>query len=176
MHRRFLLLIGLMAGADVGRRGVGCGRRRRFGAAWSSRTMWRSRMQIPPELNRIEGTLKAWFGYNQFKVIGQSRKTLVTGSEDWLAASKYFSLHVDSKGETRRRLSSEPEIVSGEECASRNGSEIEQGQPAGDQRPAGGRRAIVAGAGRAVDQGGAVSKPPKFGLPQRFERQASAPP
>ncbi|HEX7517834.1 MAG TPA: hypothetical protein VF345_11185 [Chthoniobacterales bacterium] len=56
--------------------------------------------KIPPELNRIEGTLKALFGYNQFKVIGQSRKTLVTGSEDWLASSKYFSLHVDSKGET----------------------------------------------------------------------------
>ena len=56
--------------------------------------------EIPPELNRIEGTLKALFGYNQFRVIGQSRKTLVTGSEDWLASSKYFSLHVDSKGET----------------------------------------------------------------------------
>jgi hypothetical protein len=56
--------------------------------------------EVPPELKRIEGTLKALFGYNQFKVIGQSRKTLVTGSEDWLAASKYFSLHVDAKGET----------------------------------------------------------------------------
>ncbi len=56
--------------------------------------------EIPPELNRIQGTLKALFGYNQFKVIGQSKKTLVTGSEDWLASSKYFSLHVDSKGET----------------------------------------------------------------------------
>jgi len=55
---------------------------------------------IPPELNRFEGTLKELFGYNQFKVIGQSRKTLVTGSEDWLASSKYFSLHVDSKGGT----------------------------------------------------------------------------
>ncbi len=73
--------------------------------------------EIPPELHRLEGTLKAWFGYNQFKVIGQSRKTLVTGSEDWLAASKYFSLHVDSKGETDRRLSPEPEIVSGEKRA-----------------------------------------------------------
>lgn len=56
--------------------------------------------EIPPELRRMEETLKAWFGYNQFKVIGQSQKTLVTGSEDWLAASKYFSLLVDSKGET----------------------------------------------------------------------------
>src|ERR1041385_5573232 len=52
---------------------------------------------IPQELRPIEGELKALFGYNQFKVIGQSRKTLVTGSEDWLAQSKYFSLHVDSK-------------------------------------------------------------------------------
>src|SRR5437762_8505202 len=55
---------------------------------------------IPPELNRIEPTLKKWFGYNQFKVIGQSRKALVTGSEDWLASSKYFSLHIDANGET----------------------------------------------------------------------------
>ena len=56
--------------------------------------------EIPTELRRIEGRLKAWFGYNQFKVIGQSQKTLVTGSEDWLASSKYFSLYVDSRGET----------------------------------------------------------------------------
>jgi hypothetical protein len=55
---------------------------------------------IPPELHRVEGTLKALFGYNQFKLIGQSQKTLATGGEDWLASSKYFSLHVDSKGET----------------------------------------------------------------------------
>ena len=26
--------------------------------------------EIPAELHRIEGRLKAWFGYNQFKVIG----------------------------------------------------------------------------------------------------------
>src|ERR1051325_7513360 len=55
---------------------------------------------IPPELHRIEDLLKDWFGYNQFRVIGHSRKTLVTGSEAWLASSKYFSLHVDAKGET----------------------------------------------------------------------------
>ena len=49
------------------------------------------------DLKYLEETLKDWFGYNQYKVIGQSRKTLVTGSEDWLAQSKYFSLHIDSK-------------------------------------------------------------------------------
>ena len=52
----------------------------------------------PPELTRIEQTLKALFGYNQFKLIGQSNKRLEKGDEDWMAASKYFALHVDSKG------------------------------------------------------------------------------
>jgi hypothetical protein len=55
---------------------------------------------IPSELTRIEETLKATFGYNQFQVIGQSSKTLKTGEEDWLASSKYFGLHVDAQGET----------------------------------------------------------------------------
>src|ERR1700730_3956122 len=55
---------------------------------------------MPPELIRIERTLKELFGYNQFQVIGQSRKTLKTGEEDWLASSKYFALHVDARGET----------------------------------------------------------------------------
>src|SRR3712207_50343 len=52
---------------------------------------------IPAELSRLEGTLKRLFGYNQFQVIGQSRQTLKSGDEEWLASSKYFSLHVDSK-------------------------------------------------------------------------------
>src|SRR5215467_4806243 len=55
---------------------------------------------IPPELNRIEGLLKKFFGYNEFKVIGQSQKILKTGQEDWLATSKFFALHVDARGET----------------------------------------------------------------------------
>ncbi|MDQ6859559.1 MAG: hypothetical protein M3032_00155 [Verrucomicrobiota bacterium] len=56
---------------------------------------------IPVELSRLEGTLKQLFGYNQFQVIGSSRKALKTGEEDWLAQSKYFSLHVDSKAAAR---------------------------------------------------------------------------
>ena len=55
---------------------------------------------IPSELTRIEGSLKKFFGYNQFQVIGQSQKTLKTGQEDWLATSKFFGLHVDARGET----------------------------------------------------------------------------
>jgi hypothetical protein len=54
--------------------------------------------KVPPHLSRMEGTLKGLFGYNQFEVIGESSKTLKTGDEDWLAASKYFSLHVDAHG------------------------------------------------------------------------------
>ena len=56
---------------------------------------------IPPELTRIEGLLKKFFGYNQFQVIGQSQKILNTGQEDWLATSKFFGLHVDARGETQ---------------------------------------------------------------------------
>lgn len=52
---------------------------------------------IPAELGRLEGTLKQLFGYNQFQVIGSSRKTLQSGEEEWLAQSKYFSLRVESK-------------------------------------------------------------------------------
>ena len=52
----------------------------------------------PAELAQIEPTLKGLFGYNQFEVIGQSRKTLRSGQEDWLASSKHFALHVDAQG------------------------------------------------------------------------------
>jgi hypothetical protein len=97
MQRRFILLLGifaLMLGGGAS-------------AEAASRSVWSGLViannvekpdAIPPELNPLEGTLKSLFGYNQFKVIGQSRKALVSGSEDWLASSKYFSLHVDSKG------------------------------------------------------------------------------
>src|SRR5205823_14317437 len=54
---------------------------------------------IPPELIRIEGLLKRFFGYDQFQVIGHSQKVLRTGQEDWLATSKFFGLHVDAQGE-----------------------------------------------------------------------------
>ena len=55
---------------------------------------------VPSELTRIEGSLKKFFGYNQFQVIGHSEKVLKTGQEDWLATSKFFGLHVDSRGES----------------------------------------------------------------------------
>jgi hypothetical protein len=99
MPTRSSLLIGLSLGLLVGS----------IASAQASQMVWSGLVMatnvaqpdpIPTELHRIEGMLKDWFGYNQFKVIGHSRKTLITGSEDWLASSKYFSLHVDAKGET----------------------------------------------------------------------------
>ena len=54
---------------------------------------------VPSELAPYEQTLKELFGYNEFDIIGQSRKTLSTGQEDWLATSKYFALRVDARGE-----------------------------------------------------------------------------
>jgi len=70
---------------------------------WSGLVMARNTSQptpVPAQLDPIEGTLKGAFGYNQFEIIGEATKSLKTGEEDWLASSKYFSLHVDAKGET----------------------------------------------------------------------------
>jgi len=53
----------------------------------------------PAQISQFEGTLRKLFGYSQFQLIGQATKTLKTGEEDWLAASKYFALQVDSRGE-----------------------------------------------------------------------------
>lgn len=70
------------------------------GSVWSGLVMANNAPEptpIPAELNKFEGTLKELFGYNQFQVIGQSRKPLTSGEEDWTASSKYFSLRVNSK-------------------------------------------------------------------------------
>jgi hypothetical protein len=95
MKRRSLLLLSLwlaliLSGAEA----------RGTQTVWSGLVMANNVAhpeETPMELRRIEETLKELFGYNQFTVIGQSKNSLVTGSEDWAATSKYFSLHVDSK-------------------------------------------------------------------------------
>jgi len=96
MQRRSLLLLSLWLALILGN----------AVSASAAQTVWSGLViannvpqpdPIPAELRGMEGALKKWFGYNQYKVIGQSRKSLVTGSEDWMAHSKYFSLLVDSK-------------------------------------------------------------------------------
>ncbi len=88
----------LLVAADVSALAQGTG------TVWSGLVMANNVPEptpIPTELNRLEETLKQLFGYNQFQVIGQSRKTLTGGSEDWMASSKYFSLRVDSKSTSK---------------------------------------------------------------------------
>ena len=96
MNRRPVLLLGIWLALMV------AGTR----AAQGSQTVWSALViannvaqpeEAPVELRKLESTLKELFGYNQYIVIGQTRKAVVTGSEDWMAQSKYFSLLVDSK-------------------------------------------------------------------------------
>jgi hypothetical protein len=90
-----ITFVSLIAGVTSGLRGAE--------TVWSGLVIAENVAQpqpIPPELIRIEGSLKKFFGYNQFQVIGQSQKTLKTGQEDWLATSKFFGLHVDAQGES----------------------------------------------------------------------------
>jgi hypothetical protein len=90
-----ILFVSLVAGAASGVQAAE--------TVWSGLVIAENAAQpqpIPPELMRMEGALKKFFGYNQFQVIGQSQKTLRTGQEDWLATSKFFALHVDAQGES----------------------------------------------------------------------------
>ena len=91
----FVPVIALIMGATSGMQGAE--------TVWSGLVIAENVAQpqpIPPDLTRIEASLKKFFGYNQFQVIGQSQKTLKTGQEDWLATSKFFGLHVDARGES----------------------------------------------------------------------------
>lgn len=54
---------------------------------------------VPAELKPLEHKLRQLFGYDQFQIIGQTTKTLVSGQEDCLAWSKYFTLQVDARGQ-----------------------------------------------------------------------------
>jgi hypothetical protein len=96
MKRRPVLLLSLWLALILG----GAGTTHAAQTVWSALVIAHNvpkPAMVSPELTYLEETLKDWFGYNQYEVIGQSRKVVVTGSEDWLAQSKYFSLHIDSK-------------------------------------------------------------------------------
>ena len=51
----------------------------------------------PAELNGQAENLKTVFGYNEFRVLGEKRKTVTTQSEDWLVPSREFFLRVDTE-------------------------------------------------------------------------------
>ncbi len=52
-----------------------------------------SPLEIAPELEN----LRTVFGYNQFVILGQKRKAVVQGTEDWLVSSPEFFLRVDTR-------------------------------------------------------------------------------
>src|SRR3982751_3007953 len=92
MRTRLLLLVATLSVA------VSIG-----GAALPEQTVWSGLIiasnspateATPAEVTQIEGTLRNLFGYSQFQLIGEARKTLKTGEEDWLADRKYFFLLV----------------------------------------------------------------------------------
>ncbi len=51
----------------------------------------------PEELRTQAANLHTVFGYNQFRLLGQKRKAVPTGKEDWLVSSREFFLRVDTK-------------------------------------------------------------------------------
>src|SRR5256714_15045166 len=78
------------------------------GASLPEQTVWRGLIiatntpptePTPAEVTQIEGTRRKLFGYSQFQLIGEARKTVKTGEEDSAARRKYFSPHVDPPGE-----------------------------------------------------------------------------
>ena len=99
MRPRLLLLVALLASLGATSMDARPGER-----IWSGLVMASNRPPmpggLPPPMHRLHGTLRRTFGYQHFDIIGQSRKTLRSGQEDWLAASKHFSLHADTRGVT----------------------------------------------------------------------------
>ena len=51
----------------------------------------------PDALHGQAKNLEEVFGYNDFKLLGEKRKVVATGTEDWLVPSRQFFLRVDTK-------------------------------------------------------------------------------
>jgi hypothetical protein len=98
MPRNFLAALFVLGLLVVASQPVNAGRR-----VWSGLVVATNASRprpAPAEMNRLQRTLQRTFGYNQFEIIGQSRKALENGEENWMASSKHFSLHVDARGAT----------------------------------------------------------------------------
>ncbi len=67
---------------------------------------------LPPEELRTQaGNLHTVFGYNEFRVLGQKRKVVAKGPEDWLVPSRQFFLRVDTKSPTAGGYALELELL-----------------------------------------------------------------
>ncbi|MGI8957873.1 MAG: hypothetical protein ACR2II_13310 [Chthoniobacterales bacterium] len=96
-----VFLLSLAAPVEAGKPRRGDSTARRGKKVWSGLVMATNAPRpgpAPAEISRLNGTLRRTFGYNQFEVIGQSRRALENDESSWLAVSKHFSLHVDPRG------------------------------------------------------------------------------
>ncbi len=56
--------------------------------------------QPPPEALKTQAdNLQKIFGYNEFHLLGEKKKAINTGQEDWLVPSRQFILRVDTKNQ-----------------------------------------------------------------------------
>lgn len=51
----------------------------------------------PDALKTEAADMQKIFGYNQFQLLGEKKKSVPTGQEDWLVASRQFILNVDTQ-------------------------------------------------------------------------------
>ena len=51
----------------------------------------------PDALKSEAADMQKIFGYNEFQLLGEKRKAVPTGKEDWLVASQQFILNVDTQ-------------------------------------------------------------------------------
>jgi hypothetical protein len=72
-----------------------------FGARWCLLQGEHS-SAIPSALERFAPTIKKIFGYNSFYLLGEKKRDLISGGEEWLVPSKEFFFKVQclSQGET----------------------------------------------------------------------------
>jgi hypothetical protein len=92
------LLVSIAAPANAGKPG------RRGKKVWSGLVMATNAPRprpAPMEMHSFDQTLQRTFGYNQFELIGVSRKALQSDETNWLATSKHFSIRVDPRGISR---------------------------------------------------------------------------
>lgn len=59
---------------------------------------WSKNPQPAPEALQGEAKeMEKIFGYNEFQLLGEKKKAVPTGKEDWLVASRQFILNVDTQ-------------------------------------------------------------------------------
>ena len=94
-------------------------------------------------IDRIERTLKKFFGYNQFQVIGQSRKDAQDRPGRLACYEQIFRLHVDAQGETEAGYVLNLKLYKEKELLLETDTKLSKRSPLVIKGPAGRRRTIA---------------------------------